>query len=83
MVGVNMEKSYSSGDIVILKSGGLPMTVLKINQNSADPEVLVAYFDLDGNVIRDGFPPESLELSETRWDISFCVDIDEDKNEWE
>lgn len=78
-----MEKSFSIGDIVVLKSGGLPMTVLNIHPESG--EVLVAYFDLDANVMRDGFPPESLELSEIRWDINFCVDIDqdEDKNEWE
>ena len=70
-------------DIVVLKSGSRPMTVLKINTNSEDPEVLVAYFDLYGSIVRDGFPPSALELTETRWDISFCIDVDEDKNEWE
>ena len=78
-----MEKTFSTGDVVCLKSGSLPMTVLKNNQNSEEPEVLVAYFDLDGVVVRDGFPPESLEFTETKWDISYCIDIDEDKNEWE
>ena len=72
---------FQIGDIVSIKSGGMPMTV--INFHEENKEVLVAYFDLDGNVMRDGFPPEAIELTENRWKMNYCVNIDEfeDKDE--
>ena len=68
---------FNIGDIVALKSGGMPMTVVNFNEESK--EVLVVYFDLDANVMRDGFPPEALEFTENRWKMRYCVDIDDEK----
>lgn len=67
---------FKIGDIVALKSGGMPMTVVNFNEESK--EVLVVYFDLDANVMRDGFPTEALEFTENRWKMQYCVDINED-----
>ena len=64
---------FNIGDIVALKSGGMPMTVVNFNEESK--EVLVVYFDLDANVMRDGFPPEALEFTENRWKMKYCVDL--------
>lgn len=57
------------GDLVRLKSGGSPMTVIKVNNDS----VAVSYWGYERNlfsfgsnqatVIRDCFPPECLELA--------------------
>jgi hypothetical protein len=33
---------------------------------------------LDANVMRDGFPAESLEFTENRWKMKYCVDINEE-----
>jgi uncharacterized protein YodC (DUF2158 family) len=67
---------FKIGDVVALKSGGMPMTVVNFNQENN--EVLVVYFDLDANVMREGFPPESLEFTENRWKMKYCVDIEEE-----
>lgn len=67
---------FNVGDIVALKSGGMPMTVVSFGEETK--EVLVVYFDLDANVMRDGFPPEALEFTENRWKMKYCVDINEE-----
>lgn len=74
-----MSNPFQTGDIVSIKSGGMPMTV--VNFHEENQEVLVAYFDLDGNVMRDGFPPDALELTENRWKMNYCVNIDEFEDE--
>ena len=67
---------FNVGDIVALKSGGMPMTVVAFGEETK--EVLVVYFDLDANVMRDGFPAEALEFTENRWKMKYCVDINEE-----
>jgi len=67
---------FNIGDIVALKSGGMPMTVVGLGEETK--EVLVVYFDLDANVMRDGFPAEALEFTENRWKMKYCVDINEE-----
>lgn len=72
---------FQVGDVICLKSGSMPMTVVKINEETK--EVLVAYFDLDANVMRDGFPPEAIENTHDVWKMKYCVDLADDENEKE
>jgi uncharacterized protein YodC (DUF2158 family) len=76
-----MNESFQNGDVVCLKSGSMPMTV--VNTNKETGEILVAYFDLDANVMRDGFPPEALEFTHDSWKMKYCVDLHDDEEEEE
>jgi len=80
-IGVIMNESFQNGDVVSLKSGSMPMTV--VNTNKETGEILVAYFDLDANVMRDGFPPEALEFTHDSWKMKYCVDLHEDDDDEE
>lgn len=71
---------FQVGDVVSLKSGSMPMTIVNFNQETR--EVLVAYFDLDANVMRDGFPSEAIEFTHDVWKMKYCVEFeDEDEDE--
>jgi uncharacterized protein YodC (DUF2158 family) len=74
-----MNEQFQNGDVVCLKSGSMPMTV--VNTNKETGEILVAYFDLDANVMRDGFPPEALEFTHDSWKMKYCVDIEDEEDE--
>lgn len=50
-----------AGDVVMLVTGGLPMTVADAGENSAAREVECVWFDKDDVLHREMFPIESLK----------------------
>jgi uncharacterized protein YodC (DUF2158 family) len=61
---MNSQTTLKIGDVVILKSGGPPMTVHNIGSytmKGLDPGVLCVWFD-NAKRVEDVFHPEALEL---------------------
>lgn len=56
--------AIAGGDVVELKSGGPSMTVTGFDKG----RVTVSYFDLEGELIETNFPPDSLSVTERRWE---------------
>src|SRR5438034_3265458 len=66
------------GDVVILKSGGLPITVVEVNEDA----VTCLWMSNDGDLFRETLPPAVLELAETD-DSDDEEEEDEDQDEEE
>ncbi|KRR01946.1 hypothetical protein CQ12_27105 [Bradyrhizobium jicamae] len=65
------------GDVVILKSGGHPLTVVEVK----DGNVVCVWMGNEGDLFRETLPLAVLELAET--DMSDDEDEDEDDEEEE
>lgn len=56
-----MEKKWKPGDVVRLASGGPDMTVQAVNEKKGGVEsVDCVWFNQDGKVVENDFPPETL-----------------------
>jgi uncharacterized protein YodC (DUF2158 family) len=60
------------GDVVVLKSGGHPLTVVEVK----DGNVACIWMGLEGDLFRETLPPAVLELAEADTD-----DDDEEEDE--
>lgn len=52
----------TNGDVVVLKSGGPPLTVAQITDVSGQPSAIVQWFLESGELKRDVFPMTSLKV---------------------
>lgn len=57
-------ETFSIGDVVVLKSGGPPMTVFSSPASRADQQVGCVWFDKDGGIQQRVFEPGTLKLCE-------------------
>lgn len=56
-----MAKKWKPGDVVRLASGGPDMTVQTVNEKKGGAElVFCVWFNQDGKVVENCFPPETL-----------------------
>lgn len=53
------------GDVVALKSGSLPMTVVAIDQDRQ--EVVLCYCDLNASILRESLPLDCIDETSKRW----------------
>jgi hypothetical protein len=67
-----MADTFKLGDVVALKSGGVPMTVADLPWLSqganpirahGDIYIVPVAWDVEGTIMRDGFPEAALELT--------------------
>jgi hypothetical protein len=59
-----MANAFKVGDVVALKSGGVPMTVADLPWLShADIYIVPVAWDVAGTIMRDGLPEDALELA--------------------
>jgi len=65
-----------AGDVVMLKSGGHPLTVVDVKED----DVLCIWMGMEGNLFRETLPLAALELAEVEDDED---DEDEDDEEEE
>ncbi len=61
-------EGFEVGDVVCLNSGSPPMTVISF---ASDDTLVLAYADLNGNLLRESLPRQAVNLTESRW----CLDI--------
>ena len=67
------------GDVVVLKSGGHPLTVVEVK----DGNVACVWMGVEGDLFRETLPPAVLELAEADTDDDDEEDEDEDEDEEE
>ena len=67
------------GDVVILKSGGHPLSVVEVK----DGNVACVWMGVEGDLFRETLPPAVLELAEADTDDDDEEDEDEDEDEEE
>ena len=65
------------GDVVVLKSGGHPLTVVEVK----DGNVACVWMGVEGDLFRETLPPAVLELAEADTDDDDEEDEDEDEEE--
>lgn len=65
------------GDVVILKSGGHPLTVVEVK----DGNVACVWMGVEGDLFRETLPLAVLELAEADTDDEEDEDEDEDEEE--
>ena len=67
------------GDVVVLKSGGHPLTVVEVK----DGNVACVWMGVEGDLFRETLPLAVLELAEADTDDEEDEDEDEDEDEEE
>ena len=67
------------GDVVVLKSGGHPLTVVEVK----DGNVACVWMGIEGDLFRETLPLAVLELAEADTDDDDEEDEDEDEDEEE
>lgn len=67
------------GDVVVLKSGGHPLTVVEVK----DGNVACVWMGVEGDLFRETLPLAVLELAEADTDDDEEEDEDEDEDEEE
>jgi hypothetical protein len=65
---MGQNQGFEVGDVVCLNSGSPPMTVVSF---SNDDGLVLAYADLNGNMMRESLPRQAVNLTESRW----CLDV--------
>ena len=65
------------GDVVVLKSGGHPLTVVEVK----DGNVACVWMGVEGDLFRETLPPAVLELAEADTDDDDEEVVDEDEVE--
>lgn len=60
-------RQFKVGEVVILKSGGFPMTVTQATNHEGN--VQTSWFSFNG-LCADTFPAEALDVTKLRYDVS-------------
>jgi uncharacterized protein YodC (DUF2158 family) len=68
-----------AGDVVMLKSGGHPLTVVDVKED----DVLCIWMGMEGNLFRETLPLAALELAEEEDDEDEDDEEEEDEEEEE
>lgn len=74
--------NFDIGDVVVLNGGSPPMTVIAF---APDGDLVLAYADLNGNMLRETLPSRAVSLTESRWSIECTgsdIEFDEEDEDY-